>query len=226
MTGHRGFSASSAIDVVRTKIAAHKEQAEAAAKMLAKAEKSANGSSDRHYALGMAFYQLQDYASAIEHLTSSYTTARSADTAARIALAAWRGGDLQSAEHWAQAAVAQNPTGKLDPLTVEARPSYQAVLAQILLSAGKMDAARAGAESAVKLDANDVAATTTLAVTQVAAGEVAEGIATLNRAAKQASARCGGLMSAMSSSLEAMAHANVRLAPSVVDIGAILRCVS
>lgn len=223
---HLGFRTPNALHEARLQLAAHRAQADAAAKLLDQADASEADGPVRQKALGLALYELQDYAGAIEHLANAQAAHPTAETAARLAMAAWRSNDFDLAEKWARTAVASDPEGHMDALTAGTQPSYQAIMAQVLLSQGKLDAARAAANNALVLNSKDVTATTVLAIVQVTAGEADDGIASLAKAETIAPAAVAAELRIAGASFKRIAAANVALRPFGVDIAGVLRRVS
>jgi len=218
--------ASSSLEAAKSLLAAHRAQADAAAGFLEKATGAAPNSADYHRSLGLALYQLQDYGDSVDELSAAYYISPNAETAARIAMAAWRGNHLDTAEKWAKDAVTKDPEGKLEALTAGTTTTYQGILAQVLLSQGKIAAAQSTAESAIKIEANDVTALTVLSMTHVANGNASHGVATLERAHASATGAVRENIGVASASLGRIANSRLRVPIHVLDLRAILRKVA
>jgi tetratricopeptide (TPR) repeat protein len=214
------------LEPVTLKIEGHRAQVDAATVLLEKAKAAAPRSAEQHYSVGLALYQLQDYREAVEQLSASYFIRPQAETAARIGLAAWRGNDLETAEKWTRIAVTSEPAGKLKTLTAGTTPTFQALLAQVMFSAGKLTAAQSTAESALKVDANDVTALTVLSLVQVAGGNGSHALTTLDRAHASANGALKRDLTKLSATLDRVLRDRMKIPMHVLDLGDILRQVS
>src|SRR5215213_9250041 len=140
------------------------------------------------YLIGLAFYELEEYEPAERHLAASFEFDQQADTAARLALCAWRVNDLATARQWITRAIAIDPRGRIETLIAQTTPSYVSILAQIQLTGGEIAGAETNARAAVALDGRDVAALHVLATAQLIKGDAAEAQKTFDRAIASAPA--------------------------------------
>lgn len=95
----------------------------------------------RGLAVGMAAYEMREYALAFEHLLASERLSPTGETAARLALCCWRSGRLDEAADWINEAVNRDPRGTIKAHCIGTSSAYSTVLAAIELERGNADRA-------------------------------------------------------------------------------------
>lgn len=215
-----------AIKELEEKIQVHAAEAAAAKKLLEAAQAKKSSEAQWHLNVGMANYALRDYETAAKHLEISYDLDEEADTAARLALAEWRLGDLTAAQRWIRRALALDPKGTVKSQVAGTNSSYLAILSTILLAEGEIDAVEKASSAALDLNKNDPAALYALATAKLARGDGKEATELLSRAAKNAPGEF--LSSRITKQIEAtngLLRAGVAFQPHTVEIADISRII-
>lgn len=166
---------------LQDRLQAFRRAAEVAEGLLRRSEE-AKDPGEREYLLGLAQYQLEDYGAATQHLQASFQVTERGETAARLGVCFWRAGDLTEAESWLMRALELEPRGRVETQIAGTNPSFLAILAQVVLSGGRIEEAAETAQAALRLDGKDTAALSVLATTQLAKGDGSAATETLRTA--------------------------------------------
>ncbi|MGJ5199642.1 tetratricopeptide repeat protein [Bradyrhizobium sp. HKCCYLRH1030] len=210
--------------VAKQRLEAHRTAIETAERLLKEAD-AERAPEQREYLTGLALYQLQEYELAQKHLLASFNMRESPETAGRLAVSYWRANDLDTAESWIKRAISLDPKGSIHTQIADTKPSYLAILSQILLSAGQADSAADSAEAALSLNPGDVAALSVTASTRLARGDGKGALEALDAALKHAPNFIGEHMKREQGVARDLLAANVNLRPFAADLSAINRLV-
>lgn len=213
------------LGAVRERVQAHRAAVEVAEKLLGEALGGKLPAQREQYVLGMALYQLQEYEPAYEHLLTSFNLEPKAETAARIAVCAWRQGDYESATRWIRQAIEMEPAGRIETRIATTKPAYVAVLSQLLLAKGQLQAAAAAANTALKMDRSDVTALSVLASTQIASGDAQGATQSLERAIAAAPPFIANRLEKERETATRLVAANFDMRPFVTDLSAVARVI-
>ena len=141
----------------------------------------ASDPSQQAYFMGMAAYESKDFDSAREFLTQSYEMKAEAETAARLAMCSYRLTDYQSAEHWIDIALANNPNGSFRAYVLDFEVAYLSMRALIQAHLGRANHALKEAEKAIAMKP-DVAAYRAASMARLATGDFRGALADLEEA--------------------------------------------
>lgn len=209
----------------KVRLEAHRKAVEVAEKLIRNAESPKTRAEQREFFLGLALYQLQEYEPALKYLMASFQLEENAETAARIAVCAWRMNDLETALNWIKRAIILDPKGSIETLIAQTKPSFHAILAHLQLISGKIESAAASANAALSINPNDVAALYVLANTQLVSGDAASASKSLDQAIKAAPRFIAERLKNDKQVAENLLKANVRLEPFVADLSAVQRII-
>jgi tetratricopeptide (TPR) repeat protein len=212
-------------ELVETRIRAQKNEVEAATDLLAKATEKGLQPEYQKYLIGLALYQVHEYEQAYESLAASYVFDEKAETAARVAVCAWRMNDLDTAEEWIKRAISIDPRGIIETLVAKTTPSFLAILSQIQLSAGKIKEARKAAEEALRIQGSDVAALSALATVQLIKGDGNGAAQSLSEAKKVAPEFIASHITREHEAAKTLIDANISMSPFAMSLDVINRIV-
>lgn len=225
MEGHASSKVRSrSVARAQDRLVAFRRAIEVAEDLLNRSE-TAEDPAQREYFLGLAQYQLEDYAAASRHLQASFQVDEQAETAARLGVCSWRDGKLADAEAWLTRAIELAPDGRIQTQIAGTTPSFHAVLAQVMLAGGRVDDAAATATGALKLDGKDTAALGVLATTQLAKGEGQAALKTLEAAIATAPPFIAERLARQQALASELVAANVNLRPFAAGLGDIGRII-
>jgi ATP-dependent transcriptional regulator len=214
-----------ALNELQERIAVRQKIVEAATSLARQAAEIKAPDARSEYLVGLAFYELEEYEPAERHLAASFEFNRQAETAARLALCAWRVNDLPAARQWITRAISMDPKGRIETVIAQTRPSYVGILAQIQLTAGEIAGAETNARAAVALDGKDTAALHVLATAQLIKGDAAEAQKTFDRAIASAPPFVAEKLTAEKKLASGLASANVDFSPFARDLSIVDRVV-
>jgi tetratricopeptide (TPR) repeat protein len=214
-----------ALDELQERISVREKIVEAATRLARQATQQKEQDARSEYLIGLAYYELEEYGPAERHLSASFAFDPQGDTAARLALCAWRVNDLTTARQWITRAISMDPRGRIETLIAQTKPSYVSILAQIQLTGGEIGGAETNARAAVALDGQDVAALHVLATAQLIKGDAAEAQTTFDRAIASAPPFVAEKLKGEKQLATGLANANLDFSPFARDLSIVDRLV-
>jgi tetratricopeptide (TPR) repeat protein len=209
----------------KVRLEAHRKAVEVAEKLIRDAESPKVRPQQKEFFLGLALYQLQEYEGALKYLLTSFQMEETAETAARIAVCAWRMNDLEAAFTWIKRAIILDPKGSIETLIAQTKPTFHAILAHLQLISGKIESAAASAQSALAINQDDVAALYVLANTQLVSGDASSAAESLDHAIRVSPPFIADRLKRDRQLAENLVNANVSLRPFVADLSAVQRVI-